>query len=427
MKKSKIFLIISIVLLSLVFLTGCRRTDENPQPNNDQVVLIWWNMFDSQENVQPLIDAFQSSHPNVVIQYQQQGIQGGVDAYRNLLDNAISDNDPLTTPDIFTVENTWVGKYTPAMAPAPTDIVTPDTIADFYPIVQSEFASNNQVLGLPMYMDTLALIYNKDKLIEAGYTVPDNQWSEFQNQAFDLTKRDTSNQITQGGFAAADGENVQFNFDILSLLMLQNGVDLSNTAGLDLENDDFAQDSFDFYEAFSDSDGSWDSSMKLDVASFLEERLAVFAAPSWRLNDILIYNQQYNLGIDVGVAPMPQLGGTDTVHWGTYWGQSVAKDSPNQRVAWEFVEFITQAEQLRTLDNTVKENGRVVGVLYPRLSMAEEIVEDEYLGIYVQSAPFAKTWPMKDGYLMEDAFNNYFTEDIDLVTLNGTANNILKN
>lgn len=423
MNKSKLLLIVLLISISLVFLTGCRRNTDEQTPTDDQVVLIWWNMFDSQENVQPLIDAFQANNPNVVIQYEQQGIQGGVDAYRNLLDNAVKDNDPLTTPDIFTIENTWVQSYSDYLATAPSDVVTNDDMSDFYPIVQNEFA-NPSIVGLPMYMDTLAIIYNKDLLVEAGYTVPDNQWTEFQNQAFDMTKTD-NNAITQAGFAAAEADNVQFNFDILSLLMLQNGADLSSNDGVDLENDVFVEDSFDFYEAFSGPNGSWDETQKLDVASFLEGKLAMYAAPSWRLNDVLIYNEQYNLGLDIGIAPMPQLSGTDTTHWGTYWGQSVSLDSPNQRLAWEFVKFISQPDQLRTLDTTVKANGRIIGVLYPRLSMAEEIIEDEYLSIYVQSAPFAKTWPMFDGYLVEEAFNEYFRQDMELQQLNSTVNQII--
>lgn len=429
MKKIKVLLLLTLLVSSLFLLSGCKRKEDSNDnsPGNDQITLIWWNMFESESNVKPLIDAFTEEHPNVVIQYQQQGVEGGVTAYKNLLDNALSDTEVINDPDIFTIENTWVGKYQDNISPAPGNILSSSDMGDFYPIVQNDFASSS-VLGVPLYVDTLAVIYNKDKLIEEGYTTPDNDWSEFQQQAFNLTKRDGSGSIVSAGLAAAEGANAQFNFDILSLLMLQNGADLNNSTVLAgfADNSD-VQDSFRFYSAFSGRTGSWDENQKLDVAAFLEGRLAMLIAPSWRLNDILIYNEEYNLRLDIGVAPLPQLSGTDTVHWGTYWGQTVAKASPNAQMAWEFVKFITQPEQLRTLDESAKQGGRKVGVFYPRLSMSSEISADENLRVFVQSIPFAKNWFMYDGYTIEQGFNNYFTDNSnDLQTLQTLINNTVK-
>jgi len=428
MKKLKIFTLFVVLIGGVLLLSGCRRNEENNGGNtNEQVTLIWWNMFESEENVQPLIDAFRQQNPNVVIQYKQQGISGGVSSYRNLLDNALNDQEKINDPDIFTIENTWVGKYEQFITPAPSNIVSTSDIGDFYPIIQNDFAANS-VVGLPLYVDALAVIYNKDKLIEEGYSTPDNEWSEFQQQAFNLTKRDGSNNIVSAGLAAASGENVQFNFDIISLLMMQNGADLNNSTVLaGFSTSPEVQDSFEFYNLFSSRGGSWNKDQKLDVAAFLEGRLAMFIAPSWRLNDILIYNDQYNLGLDIGIAPLPQLSGTDTIHWGTYWGQTVAKESPNSDVAWEFVKFISQPEQLRLLDQTVKSNGRKVGIFYPRLSMASEISGDENLRVFVQAIPFAKSWYMKDGYAMEQGFNGAFTDgNVDLKMLETTINNTIR-
>ena len=406
--------ILILVVLSLIVFTGCKKDDTNTQNGNgsgeDQVTLIWWNLFESQENVQPLIDAYVAENPNVVIQYKQQGISGGVTSYRNLLDNALTDTEKINDPDIFTVENTWLGKYKEFIASAPEDVIGQDYFNDFYPIIRQDFAKES-VLGVPLYVDTLAVIYNKDKLIEQGYTVPDNDWSEFKNQAINLTKRDSSGKITTAGFAGGSGSNVQFNFDIISLLMLQNGADLNSSTVLqNFSTNPEIIDSFDFYEPLSGTSGSWDDTQKLDVASFLEGRLAMFIAPSWRLNDILIYNEKYNLGLDIGVAPIPQLSGGDTIHWATYWGQSVSKASPNTKYAWEFVKFLAEPEQLKLLDKTVKEKGREVGIFFPRLSQASDISDDTYLRVYSQAIPFAKSWDMKDGYVIENEFNKYFTE-----------------
>lgn len=414
-----------LFLICTLFLTGCKKADENNQQNGEQVTLIWWNLFEGEENVKPLIDAFKTKYPNVVIQYKQQGVDDGVSSYKNLLDTTLNDQDTINDPDIFTIENTWVKKYAKNITPAPNDIISTDYLSDFYPIVKDDFIDTT-VNAVPLYVDTLAVIYNKDKLIEAGYSVPDNEWSEFKTQAINLTKKDSGNKIISAGFAAANGTNVQFNFDIFSLLMLQNGVDLSNPDTFkSLENNSEFADSVDFYRELG-TGLSWDKDQKLDIAAFLEGRLAMFIAPSWRLNDVLIYNEEYNLNLDIGIAPLPQLAGMDATYWATYWGQTVSKNSPNSKIAWEFVKFITEANQLKTLDSTVKENGRKVGIFYPRESMTGDISNDEYLKVYVQSIPFARSWDMYDGYQVEYEFNKFFSEtNIDLKTFQTNISEIV--
>lgn len=424
--KRKLLSLGLLFLISTLFLTGCKKTDENNQQNGQQVTLIWWNLFESEENVKPLIDGFKTKYPNVVIQYKQQGVSDGVPAYRNLLDTTLNDQDAINDPDIFTLENTWVKKYSGNITTAPNDVISTEYMSDFYPVVREDFVDTS-VNAVPMYVDTLAVIYNKDKLIEGGYSVPDNEWSEFKTQAINLTKKDSANKIISAGFAAANGDNVQFNFDIFSLLMLQNGVDLSNPDTFtSLESNSEFNDSVDFYRELG-TGLSWNQDQKLDVAAFLEGRLAMFVAPSWRLNDILIYNEEYNLNLDIGIAPIPQLAGTDATYWGTYWGQTVSKNSPNSKIAWEFIKYITEVDQLKTLDATVKENGRKVGIFYPRLSMAADISDDENLKVYAQSMPFAKSWDMYDGFLVESEFNKFFLEgNTDVKSFQNKISQIIK-
>ena len=90
------------------------------------------------------------------------------------------------------------------------------------------------------------------------------------------------------------------------------------------------------------------------------------------------------------------------------------------------VKYITETEQLKTLDSAVKESGRKVGIFFPRESMAGDISNDEYLKVYVQSMPFARSWQMYDGYLMEQEFNKYFNEgNADLTVLESNISVII--
>lgn len=410
---------IALSLLALIFLSACTSPDTGsvtpvPTSQPENTILIWWNLFEPYENVKPLIDAYTARNPNVTIQYDQRGVRNGVSGYRSELDTVLNDGNPLTTPDIFTIHNTWGRAYEDKISKAPTTIVSADTTGALYPVVLSDFAYDG-VLALPLYVDALAIIYNKDKLLEGAYTFPSDDWLEFSRMATNLTKYDNSNRMISGGFAAAEG-NTQFAAEMLNVFMIQNGVTMSDQNGVavfaDPANKAKSEEALSTYKRFvSGSTVSWSASMKLDIASFLEKKLAMFAAPSWRLIDIINYNQEYNLGLNFGVAPLPQLGSlsdTETKYWASYWGQTVSSDSRNSQIAWDFINFISQPEQLRLLDQTIKENGRPIGIIYPRQNMSGEVLSDqrstELLGPYVQAMSRAVTWSMKDGDIMKDEF-----------------------
>lgn len=409
MNKNITKLIITF-LVGIFFLSACSNNNNGnntptPTPAQTQKVLIWWNLFEPVENVEQIIATYEQNNPNVTIQYEEKATveSGGVDAYYAELERIFNDGDPLTTPDILTVHNTWLDHYKNFLVQAPETIFPGSDFQDFYPIVQDDFGSNG-IYGAPLYMDAIAIIYNKSKLIEAGYTVPSDDWSEFKTQAINLTKKTSNNNINSAGFSARDVNNSQFSFELFNLLLMQNEVDLAAET-LNLSEQQEALDAISFYNTFANGESAtWNKDFKLDVAEFLEGDLAMYAAPSWRLIDILEYNQAYGLGLDVGVVPVPQLGGDENIYWATYWGQVVARDSAYPEDSWRFIKYLTEAEQLQQLNQTVLSNGRPLGIIYPRQSMADQVTSDQYLSPYLQSVASAKNWNMVNGYALRQAY-----------------------
>lgn len=441
MKKissGKIFEKFSLRLVALVTvvslsLSGCIPSGQNgptPTPSNGKVTLIWWNLFEPEANVKPLIDAFEAQNPNITIQYAQKGKTDGVEGYLNSLDGVLNDQDPLNAPDIFTIPNNSEAKYDKYISKAPTGMFSESDLNDFYPIVKQDFAQNG-VAALPIYLDAIAVIYNKDMLLSAGYTVPDQNWTQFQTQARKLTQRDSQKKITVAGFSANNPSNTEFNFELINLLFLQNGVTMTDVTGQKavFASQPESDSAYSFYQDFTAGGGqaTWAEYFKKDIAAFLEKKLVMYAAPSWRLIDILNYNKQYNLGLNVGVGKMPQLAGSDAIYWPSYWGQTVSKDSQHKQEAWKFIQFITSTDQLKTLDSTVKSNGRPIGIIFPRQSMNTELANDQYLGPYVQSLAKAKNWNMKDAIAMKKAFNDSFLTKASLKEIETKATTILQN
>jgi ABC-type glycerol-3-phosphate transport system substrate-binding protein len=423
-----------IVLIILpLFLYGCVNNNSGtnnttatntPAPTSpsttENVVLTWWSLFDTQEDVQPLIDAYQTAHPNVKIQFVHKEYNADFSKYVTELDEKITDTTLNQSPDIFPIYNTWAGKYEPLVSKAPSDIINESYFTDYYSIVKKDLYIKGAV-ALPQYMDAIAIIYNSQLLQDGGYTNVSTQWSEFKAMAEKLTKTNSTNKVTQAGFSAGFYDNVQFRFDVMNLLFMVNGVtmtDVTNSKAIfynagQKTNSDTAVN---YYNDLGKK--TWSKDLKKDIAEFLEGRLAMYAAPSWRIIDIINYNSQYNLNLKVEVAQVPGLANR-TSYWPTYWGYTVSKISPKATEAWKFIKYINEKENLILFNKTVKENGRPIGIIYPRSTMNTDLTTDKYLGPYVLSLEKADNWYMRDGLKMEKAFNEFLAKPENLTKIGG--------
>jgi len=402
----------------------------------NEAIVIWWNLFEPIENVQPLITAFEEANPNIKIQYNQRGIKNGVEGYKQELDIALNDNDPLSTPDIFTIHNSWIYAYSNYINSAPTSIIDETYFEDLYPIIKSDVFRNNRVLGLPFNIDAIALIYNKDLLVSNSYTVPANNWIDLATMARNITKTDANRKITVAGFSGGDNATSEFSTEVLNLVMMQNGTPMTNSTGnqatfADTENIngivplDKSQEALTSYLNITNE--TWDSSLENDTAQFLNKKLAFYPAPSWRLIDILNYNDNYNLNLNIGTSLMPQLEEAGVFHWPTYWIQTVAKDSANSEASWKFLKFITEPNNLEILNNTVIENGRPFGILYPRISMQESVLSSQngdLLKPFMNAFSLSKNWNIPNGVEVEKIFSDVLDGKTDLTSAQNQINNL---
>lgn len=436
MKKYKrtknIFSILLIISMSFV-LTGCigggGEENDPPQettgvvPTDRQVSLIWWNLFEPQENMQEVIDAYQAIHPNVTIEYSQKTI----DDYKSNLDKVLTDGQAATTPDIFTVHNTWVPRYQNYTLTAPSEVIDyPTYQANFYPVVVSDGAYDGSIHSVPLGVDSLALIYNKKLLNDAGYTVPSSDWFELLEQAKAMTVADGQGNFTQAGLAMAAYENTQFWFGVFNLLLLQSDVTMVSEQSQAVFADDPATlEAVDYFQTYTD-ERVWDEDLKQDVALFLEGKLAMFFAPSWRLLDVITYVETYGLDVEYDVATVPQLSSLEesSIGWADYWMQMVSRDSTNYKVAWDFLNFASQPEQLRLSYNKASES-RAFGQIYPRVDMKSELQSDPNLGPYLEEISHAQSWKMVDGDRVEAVFRSWLAENGSVEQAQSSLNQIL--
>ncbi|KKQ35801.1 MAG: Extracellular solute-binding protein family 1, partial [candidate division WS6 bacterium GW2011_GWA2_37_6] len=301
----------------------------------------------------------------------------------------------------------------------------------FYPIVNSDLVRDGQPYAIPLGMDSLALIYNKDLMSAKGYTTPSDDWTELFEQAQNLTQKTATGTTYQrvGLSLGADEDSNEFWFDIFNLLLMQSGVQMLNSTedAAVFASDSATQDAVEYFQSYEDEE-LWNASVKKDVALFLEKKLAMYIAPSWRLLDLVAYNDTYDLGLDIGIAPLPQLSSLEEeqVGWSTYWAQGVSIDSQYYKVGWDFLNFATQQEQLRLVFEHVTEDGtRAFGQIYPRKDMKSEMDSNEYLSVYADEVSTSKGWNMVDGGKVRDVFKEWLNSEIDAEDAQGQVSLII--
>ncbi len=80
-------------------------------------------------------------------------------------------------------------------------------LEDFYPALVKAHLLDGQLFGIPKYVSTVVMAYNKDILDEAGVDHPDGTWTwdDYQAAYEATTKRDDSGNIVQWGNYVAQG------------------------------------------------------------------------------------------------------------------------------------------------------------------------------------------------------------------------------
>jgi len=219
--------------------------------------------------------------------------------------------------------------------------------ANYIKTVADDTIINGKKYGLPLALDTLAIYYNKDLLDRSGIALPPSTWEEFLQAVKETTKFNTSGDIIQSGVALGTSKNIPRSFDILSLLMLQNGVVMEQN-GRATFSDNFKNlgsnhpslESLRFYTDFARPTKevySWNDTMEDALSSFVRGKTVFYFGYAYDKKEIKRRAPQMN----VDVIPVPQLNDVQPVNVASYWVESVVKKSKHQNEAWDFIRFIT--------------------------------------------------------------------------------------
>ncbi len=373
-------------------LTACT----NNQPANEKVSLNYWSVFEPQENIQELINEFQTKNPNITINYTRKSLKD----YRQQVEARAGQTNG---PDIFRYHNSWI----PQMKGYLTE--TPQAITDglnydqtFYPVVSRDLKANRGYFGIPLMYDGLVLYYNKDLFERAGILKPPTEWGQIIDTAQQL-KSPKNGPLDTAGLAMGTTTNVDYWSDIFTLLMYQNNANLTDPL-LTRENTETA---INFYKQQANDTGVWNAAFPSSTETFAQGKVAMIFGVSWTAFEI----QQKNPSLQFATVPVPQLPGSK-VGVASYWVEGVANNisKGKQDAAWKFLSYLAQKENMQKM-HALQAKNRLFGEPYSRQDLSLELQNNQYLSAVLETAPEAQSFYMADrtfgGGLNDELKDNY--------------------
>ena len=394
-----------VILFALIFL-GVLPGLQSKTIDQTKIVatLKVWGVFDSQSDYQQIFDNFKTTYPNVDIAYRS--FNDEKDYQETLLDALAAGEGP----DIFMIRNSDLSKQANKISPLPTSQFSLVSLRRSFPqIVEKNFVRKRSIYALPLSIDTMVLIYNRDLFNQAGIALAPTTWEEFKAIIPTLTKLDDSQNITQSAAAiGGSNENINTATDLLSLIMLQNKtqfIDERQSAAFASKEGLAA---FSFYTQFANPNNvnyTWNDSLPDSLTAFSQEKIAMIFDYAAVLPNI--YNQ--NPFINIIIAPMIQPANADkNITYSNYWGYTVSRQSRNTDLAWSFI--INLTVQTNNVQSYIQKTKKP-----PALNvLINQYADDLELGVFAKQALIAQTWPQID----MQAVNQILSNAIELVNNN---------
>lgn len=437
MKPNKIF---TLVLLStLVFSAGfgCKQNVLNKEQFKP-ITLEYWGVWDTPEQMSKVIAAYQATHPTIRVNYRN----FRYDEYEAKLLAAAWDD---RVPDIFMIPSTDLKKYQAKLSSLPKVVKIPitqvqgtikkesittlqtvnslslqDVKEKFVQVVNDDVVIDNKIYGLPYSVDTLVTFYNSDLLTKAGIPEPMKNLDELveQIEKAGLAKVGTNNQIYQAGVALGGADNIPRFFDILSALWMENDVKLQGNSFNPLQDKTSAQrfaDVLTFYTYFADPTKAvytWSVDLPNAFELFAQGKLAYFFGYSYHADELRKRGVQFNWDLE----NFPQTKGAEgTKYYANYWLNVVAKNSPNQDAAWNFVQSVTTDPAL--VNQYLEPNNKPTALR----ALVKKQQDNDQVRVFASQVLTADNWyagynaSLAETYLAE-FIKSYFKKEIKIDT-----------
>jgi len=363
---------------------------------------------EDEKNFEGIIPAFEQAN-NVKVNFLKKNVENYELESLNLLSTG--------KIDVWGIPYTWLAKQKNKLAAAAASLS--ESYMTLYPeSIAKQNSLEGQYYGAPLSLDALVLFKNPelissarsksaltDKQSEALSKSPDN-WDIIGEQAKLITSKSGSS-VTISGLALGS-PNIDAASDILTILMLQNGTQMTNQdntqATFHTAVNKFGGANFpgaraleyfakfgqknSLYFAFSDSLGD-------NVRAFSEGKVAYLIDYAKKEAEI----KRINPDLNYEILSLPQVKETQNpVNLLSYETLTVPQTSKNQTLAWKFIEFLLEQNNY---DQYYNQSGN-----YPALSYMIQNAQ----GVVEKSIAQSEYWYNPDPTQVEEIFKEAITQ-----------------
>lgn len=381
-----IFIGIGVVIISVILIVSGVLPGKRAVKQSAATIEFWG--FEDEQLWRPILTSFRETFPLIIVNYRR--VDESV--YEETLLNRLAEG---RGPDVFVLKNTWIEKHRDKIYPLPQEAFN-FNVHDFKPLfvdmAGEELVSEaGAILGAPLFIDSLALFYNKDVFNSAGIATPPTTWDALVSISTKLTKLSRAGDVIESGIALGTFENIEHAFEIISALMLQNGDSIITTqrGGASVSLQDPAVEAMAFYTSFANPNKknfSWSPRLKNSVEAFAEGKTAMMFGFTEDRKRVLNLNPHFNLG----VAPFPQLSNaTRPITFGRYYFPTVSRLSKNPYAAWQLALYLSVGRGAEMYSALTR--------LPPaRRDMLDRKPPEEQLNAFWKQPLIAKSWPVPD-------------------------------
>ncbi|MEI8072928.1 MAG: extracellular solute-binding protein [Candidatus Saccharibacteria bacterium] len=400
MKKRHVKILATLVASFVVFYITFIFTQKNNTPTSESykasvqypaspLTLNLWVPEPEKNNLDSIISDFKKVHPNVSINIEV--IDNSL--YQTRINQAVSSN---SLPDMAILRSEQLPQYKNNLKAAPDPVFTTDEFRKtFADLASNDLISGNSIIGAPLGLATLGLIYNQDRFFQASILGPPATWVDFNKTNSALRKKESSNLYSSG---VALGTPLIRNYpDIISVLMMQNGAAMTNqppTKATFEQPDDSSyypgSKALEYYASFSQptkDNYSWSDSLGDSVLALGQNKTALIIDYPMAYKEILAKNPNLNLKM----SQLPQVNPTQPLNYGTVLVGGVFSSSTKSDIAWDFWNFAT---------SKYEQNKFSLNSYWPasRKDLIKDQLNDKDLSISVRQSSTATNWYEGNNY-----------------------------
>ena len=335
MKRGVLIIFSGIVVLLVASFTVYALLTRQSTEVVDKTLSVYMP-FDEVDVYKKITSDFAAANPNIDLEFKYIEAKDAKE-YEAKVVNDIANGEG---PDIWLVRSDWIPKHAAkSIAFEPTSD-QPDPIASAKTVIEPAIVDINtydgKLYGVPLFADSLAIIYNLDMYRDVAAKSSEGKklenaattWDIFKEQSGIVTNNSGS-VISRSAVALGTIETMYAPVDVFSAMLVQYGASLFSNNG-DSVTFNLAQfkdgvstfpstSALDLFTSFSNSKASnysWNNDLGEAVQAFKSQKTGAIIGYYSLFNSL----NNSGLGFDLGVGPLPQVSEkAKRVDYGVSW------------------------------------------------------------------------------------------------------------